>query len=128
MLASKQFGIGPTAVALKQSNGWTVGALVNQLWGITGGEGRPKVNQMFLQPFFAYNWKSGAGLGGSFEYTQNWTSNTTTIWFIPNISGVTSIGKQKTQLAFGPRFNLAAPKSSKAEWGWRAAAVFLFPK
>ena len=128
MLASRQFGIGPTAVALKQSNGWTAGALINQIWGITGGEGRPKVNQMFLQPFFAYNWKSGAGLGGTFEYTLNWTSNSATVWFIPYISGVISLGKQKTQLVFGPRFNLAAPKAAKADWGWRAVVVFLFPK
>lgn len=128
LLASKQFGVGPTAVGLKQSNGWTVGALVNQLWGITDGEGRPKVNQMFVQPFFNYNWKSGAGLGANMEFTQNWTSDNTTVWLNPTISGVTSLGKQKTQLAIGPRFNLAAPKGAKADWGWRAVVVFLFPK
>lgn len=126
--ASKQFGIGPTAVALKQANGWTYGALVNQIWGIAGGEGRPKVNQFFLQPFLTYNWKSGAGLGGAFEYTRNWTGSTNTLWLIPTVSGVTSLGKQKVQLAFGPRFNLVAPESAKASMGWRAVAAFLFPK
>jgi hypothetical protein len=128
LLASKQFGIGPTAVGLKQSNGWTVGALVNQIWGITGGEGRPKVNQMFLQPFLNYNWKSGAGMGANMEYTHNWTGDNNTLWLNPTVSGVTSLGKQKTQLAIGPRFNLAAPKGLKADWGWRATVVFLFPK
>lgn len=126
--ASKQFGIGPTAVALKQAKGWTYGALVNQIWGITGGEGRPKVNQLFLQPFFTHNWKSGAGLGGAFEYTHSWTGSTNTLWFVPTVSGVTSLGKQKVQLAFGPRFNLIAPESAKASMGWRAVAAFLFPK
>jgi hypothetical protein len=128
LLASKQFGVGPTAVGLKQWNGWTLGALANQLWGVTGGEGRPKVNQMFIQPFFAYNWKSGAGLGANMEYTQNWTADNTTIWLNPTIAGVTSLGKQKAQLVIGPRFNLAAPKGAKADWGWRAAVIFLFPK
>lgn len=126
--ASKQFGIGPTAVALKQANGWTYGALVNQIWGIAGGEGRPKVNQFFLQPFMNYNWKSGAGLGGAFEYTHSWTGGTNTLWFIPTVSGLTSLGKQKVSLAFGPRFNLAAPDGAKASMGWRAVAAFLFPK
>jgi hypothetical protein len=126
--ASKQLGFGPTAVALKQSHGWTFGALVNQIWGIAGGEGRQKVNQMFLQPFLNYNWKSGAGAGGGFEYTQNWANNTSTLWFIPTISGLTSLGKQKVSLAFGPRFNLAAPSGAKADLGWRAAATLLFPK
>ena len=128
VFASKQFGIGPTAVALKQTKGWTLGALVNQIWGIAGGEGRPKVNQMFLQPFLNYNWKTGAGAGAAFEYTHSWTGSTNTLWLTPTISGVTSLGKQKVSLAFGPRFNLAAPESNKATMGWRAVAVFLFPK
>jgi len=126
--ASKQFGIGPTAVALKQAKGWTYGALVNQIWGIAGGEGRPKVNQFFLQPFTAYNWKSGAGVGAAFEYTHNWTGGTNTLWLIPTISGLTSFGKQKVSLAFGPRFNLVAPEPAKANMGWRAVATLLFPK
>jgi hypothetical protein len=127
LLGSSQLGLGPTAVGLKQSNGWTVGALINQIWGMTGGEGKPTVNQMFIQPFLNYNWKSGAGLGANMEYTQNWTADNNTIWLNATVSAVTSLGKQRTQLAFGPRFNLAAPGGSKADWGWRAAVVFLFP-
>ena len=127
-LTTKKFGIGPTAVGLKQVHGWTYGALINQIWSIAGSDSRPDVSQMFLQPFLTHNWKSGAGLGGSLELTQNWKANTTTLWFIPTISGVTSIGKQKVQLAIGPRLNLAAPDNSRADWGWRAVVVFLFPK
>ncbi|HEY4324999.1 MAG TPA: hypothetical protein VGN20_13470 [Mucilaginibacter sp.] len=127
LLATKQLGIGPTVVALDQTNGLTFGALVNQVWGIVGGDGRPNVNQMFVQPFLAYNWKSGAGIGTNLEWTQNWTAGSTTIWFNPTISAVTSMGSQKVQFAIGPRFNLAAPDGGKADWGWRAAVVFLFP-
>lgn len=127
LLGSKKFGIGPTIVALKQTKGITFGILANQVWSVAGSDSRPDVNQLFLQPFFAHNWKSGAGMGVNFEMTQNWEANTTTIWFNPIINGVTSLGKQKTQFAIGPRFNLAAPSGSKADWGWRAAVVFLFP-
>jgi hypothetical protein len=127
-LTTKKFGVGPTAVGLKQTNGWTIGALVNQIWSFAGSDNRPDVNQMFLQPFITHNWKSGAGLGASFEWTQNWQANTSTLWLVPTISGVTSIGKQKVQLAAGPRFNLAAPDGGKASLGWRAAVVLLFPK
>ena len=127
LLASKKFGIGPTIVALKQTKGITFGILANQIWSVAGNDSRPDVNQLFLQPFFAHNWKSGAGMGVNFEITQNWEASTTTIWFNPIINGVTSLGKQKTQFAIGPRFNLAAPSGSKADWGWRAAVVFLFP-
>jgi len=126
--ATKQFAIGPTAVALKQSGGWTYGALINQLWSVAGNDERPDVNQLFFQPFVIYNWPSGAGAGTNFELTQNWTANQTTLWFNPFINGVTSFGKQKVQLSAGPRFNLAAPEGARANWGVRTVAVFLFPK
>ncbi len=127
-LASKRFGIGPTAIALYQTNGITVGGLINQIWSIAGDEDRGDINQLFFQPFFTYNWKSGAGIGANFEITQNWQGNTTTVWFNPNISAVTSLGKQKTQFLIGPRFNLAAPDGQKADFGVRAQVVLLFPK
>ncbi len=128
MLTTKQFAVGPTTVALKQSGGWTYGGLINQLWSVAGNDERPDVNQLFVQPFAIYNWSSGAGAGVNFEFTQNWTASQTTLWFNPFINGVTSFGKQKVQLAIGPRFNLAAPEGARANWGVRTAATLLFPK
>ena len=126
-LTTKKWGIGPTAVALVQKNGWTIGGLVNQIWSVAGNEDRADVSQMFLQPFVNYNWKSGAGIGVNMEWTQNWNSNTSTVWLNPVLAAVTSIGEQKTQFVIGPRFNLAAPDGGKADFGWRAVIVFLFP-
>jgi hypothetical protein len=127
-LSVKQLGVGPTAVALYQSKGYTVGALVNQIWSVAGKEGLDDLSMMFFQPFVSYNWKTGAGIGGNFEISQNWGAKTTSVWLNPTLSAVTSIGKQKTQFVIGPRFNLAAPDGSKADIGFRAAVVFLFPK
>ena len=127
-LTTKKFGMGPTAVALKQTNGWTIGGLINQIWSVAGSADRPDVSQMFVQPFVVYNWKSGAGLGANMEWTQNWKASTSTVWLNPTISAVTSLGKQKTQFVVGPRLNLAAPDGGKADWGWRAVVIFLFPK
>ncbi len=127
-LSSKKFGIGPTAIALYQANGITVGGLFNQIWSVAGNEDRGDVSTLFFNPFFSYNWKSGAGIGAAMEITQNWVSNTTTVWFSPTISAVTSLGTQKTQFTIGPRFNLAAPDGGKADLGIKAQIVFLFPK
>ena len=127
-LSLKKVGIGPTAVALYQSNGYTVGALVNQLWGVAGKDSLTDLSMMFIQPFFSYNWKTGAGIGCNFEISQNWEVKTTSVWFNPTLTAVTSFGKQKTQFAIGPRFNFAAPAGSKADIGIRAAVVLLFPK
>ena len=128
MLSSKKFGIGPTAVFLRQASGFTYGALVNQIWSVAGDSERGDVNQMFFQPFLIYNWPTGSGVGMNFELTQNWEGNNTTLWWNPFINGITSIGKQKIQLGIGPRLNLAAPEGGKADWGVRSTIVFLFPK
>jgi len=127
-LTTKKFGMGPSIVALKQANGFTVGGLINQIWSVAGSSERANVSQMLINPFVTYNWKSGAGIGASAEYSQNWTAGTSTLYIIPNLSAVTSLGKQKAQFSIGPRLNLAAPAGAKTDWGWRASVSFLFPK
>jgi len=128
LLGTKKLGIGPTALVLKQFHGWTMGALVNQIWSVAGDTSRSDVSQMFIQPFMSYNWKSGAGLGLNAEITQNWISSTTSVFINPTISGVTKLGKQIVSLAIGPRIQVAAPDGSKADFGVRAAVTFVFPK
>lgn len=128
VLGTKKFGVGPTALVLKQANGWTIGSLVNQIWSVAGNPDRSDVNQMFLQPFVVYNWKSGAGIGLNSEITQNWEEGNTTAFINPTISGVTRLGKQIVSLAIGPRIPVAAPDNGKANFGIRAQVTFVFPK
>ncbi|MDX8337909.1 hypothetical protein SLH46_01865 [Draconibacterium sp. IB214405] len=123
--SANKFGIGPTAVALYQANGMTFGGLVNQVWSVDENN---TVSNMFLQPFFTYNWKSGAGIGTNLELTQNWKAETTNVWLNPIFTAVTAMGKQKVQFVIGPRFNLSAPDNAKSKFGVRTVLVFLFPK
>jgi hypothetical protein len=127
-LGTKKFGVGPTALLLKQSHGNTIGFLVNQIWSVAGDKNRQDVNQLFLQPFFAHSFSSGASLGGNMEMTQSWQAGTTLIFFNPTISGVTKIGKQPIQMAIGPRIPLAGPEASKPAFGVRSVLIFVFPK
>lgn len=127
-LGTKKFGVGPTALILRQANGWTYGALVNQIWSVAGDETRAAVNQLYLQPFVVRNWKSGAGVGLSSEITQNWEAATSSVFILPSISGITKLGKQIVSLALGPRIQVAAPGGNKANFGVRAALTFVFPK
>jgi len=127
-LGTQKLGVGPTALVLKQKNGWTYGALVNQIWSVAGDKDRKDVNQMFLQPFLVYNWKSGAGIGCNAEISQNWEASTTTAYFNPTISGVTKLGTQIVSLAVGPRFQLASPDNGESDFGVRAVLTFVFPK
>lgn len=127
-LGTKKFGIGPTALILKQTNGWTFGALINQIWSVAGDDDRTDVNQMFLQPFLTYNWKSGAGLGCNAEITQSWEANTTIAFINPLVTGITKLGTQIVSLGVGPRIQVAGPDGNKADFGVRAQMILVFPK
>src|SRR5450432_818280 len=125
-LGTGKFGIGPTAVILKQANGFTYGALLNQIWSVAGQSDRPDISQLFVQPFFTYNWKSGAGIGIVGSITQDWESKTNVSPITLPLSGITKMGKQIIQLAVGPQIPISGP--NKADFGWRAQLVLIFPK
>lgn len=128
LLGSKKFSIGPSALALLQTHGMTIGALVSQTWSVAGDEDRSDVNLLYVQPFFTYNWKSGAGVGFSAEISQNWESDNTSIFLIPAVQGITRLGKQTIQLLIGPRFQVVSPDKNGAVFGVRAQLSFVFPK
>jgi hypothetical protein len=44
LLTTDKWGAGPTAVVLKQSNGWTRGVLANHIWSFAGDDDRADVN------------------------------------------------------------------------------------
>ncbi len=126
-LGTGKFGVGPTAVILKQtSSGVTIGALANQIWSVGGQSDRPDVSQLFVQPFFTYNWKSGAGIGAVGSITQNWETKIFASSVALPLTGITKFGKQIVQLAVGPQIPISGP--NKGDFGWRAQLVLIFPK
>jgi hypothetical protein len=127
-LGTKKLGVGPTVIVLQQKNGWTYGFLMNQIWSVAGDAERSDVNQMYLQPFLTYNWKSGTGLTVNSELTQNWEANTTNAFINIMAGGLLKYGKQLVQFQIGPRIQVAAPEGGKSAFGVRAAAIFVFPK
>ena len=127
-LTTGKWGIGPTGIVLVQKPALTYGFLVNQIWSFAGSPNRPDVNQMFLQPFLAHNWQSGAGLTLNAEITANWHDQTTTAFLILTGSAVTKFGTQVVTFAVGPRIPVAGPSASIADFGIRAVATLVFPK
>src|SRR5664279_1276899 len=126
-LGTGKFGMGPTAVILKQTgSGITIGALANQIWSIGGQSDRADVSQLFVQPFFTFNWKSGAGIGAVGSITQNWETKIFASSVAIPLSGITKFGKQIIQLAVGPQIPISGP--NRGDFGWRAQVVLIFPK
>ena len=126
LLGTEKFGVGPTAVGLKQVGNLTIGVLLNHIWSIAGDDDRNDVNSTFLQPFIAKNFKGGYALGLNTELTQSWDYDATSGTINLTGSKVISLGKQLAQVAVGPRFPYGNANTS--EWGFRAAFVLLFPK
>ncbi|WP_223033760.1 hypothetical protein [Hanstruepera marina] len=126
LLGTEKFGVGPTAVVLKQAGQFTFGALVNHIWSVAGNDSRADVNNTFLQPFFAKNFKGGYALTLNTELTQNWDTDSTSGFLHLIGAKVFNIGKQLTQAFIGPRIPYG--NGNTTSWGFRAGIVLLFPK
>lgn len=124
---SKQWGLGPTAVALRQENGWTYGGLVNHIWGINDPSDRAKVNNTFIQPFVVYTTPNAVSFSLNTESTYDWKSENWTVPINLSVSKLTKIGEQLVQFQFGGRYYVDAPTGGP-DWGLRFNATFLFPE
>lgn len=126
-LGSGKFSLGPTAVALKQQDGWTYGALVNHLWSIGGDDDRSDVSNTYLQPFLSYTTKKHTTLGANLESSYNWEAEEWTVPLNLTVSQLVKFGKQPVSLQLGYRNYLDAPAGGP-DWGLRFQITFMFPK
>ncbi|EHM02630.1 hypothetical protein HMPREF9946_00899 [Acetobacteraceae bacterium AT-5844] len=127
-LGSRQWGAGPTAIAVQQKGAWTFGLLANHLWNISdsGSRGtRERLNQTLAQPFISYTFGGGFSLIATSESTYDWTARQ---WTVPIGGGFTQlvkIGELPVNLGLQARYYPEAP-STYAEWGVRFVATFVF--
>lgn len=126
LLGTEKFGLGPTAVILKQSGSITFGGLANHIWSVAGSNNRADVNATFLQPFLAKNFSGGYALTLNSEITHDWDNEATSGYLHLVGSKVIKIGKQMAQVILGPRIPYG--NGNTAEWGIRTGLFLLFPK
>lgn len=126
-LTADQWAAGPTAIVLKQTKKFTYGALVNQLWSFSGGDGYPDVNQIFIQPFFAYLPGGGWTVALNTEATYNFTSSEWTLPVNLQLNKMIKIGKLPAQWQVGARYYAEAPDNGP-DWGLRCSLIFLLPR
>src|SRR5262245_16937885 len=128
-LGSGKWSMGPSVVVLQQTGPWTFGALWNQVWSFTGDPARSDVNQMFLQPFLAYNTKSLWTLTVQSETTAKWEAPdhkwTVPINFIA--AKLSSFGPFPASYQLGIGTFVAHPAIGP-NWKLRAALVLLLPR
>lgn len=127
-LGSEKWGIGPTAVVLKQQGGWTVGFLGNHIWSVAGDNDRADVNATFLQPFVSYTTKTYTTIGLLTESTYDWKNSEWSVPVIPGVAQMLKIGPQILQLAVFGKYWAAAPDNGPEGWGVRVQLTFVFPQ
>jgi hypothetical protein len=128
LLGTGKYGIGPTAVFLKQTaSGWTYGALVNQIWSVGGLSSRADVSSMYLQPFVSKALGRGRTLSFNFESTYDWENKQWSVPFNASYSQVMKWGDQIVSLSGGVRWWVETPGQGP-DWGVRVVLTLLFPK
>ena len=126
MLGSGKWGVGPTAVLLKQQNGWTYGLLANHVWSYAGW-GSQDVNATYVQPFVSYTTKTFTTFGLNTESSYTWQASQWTVPVIPSVSQLVKIGKLPVSFQLGFKYYAERPAGG-ADWGLRFQVIFLFPK
>jgi len=127
-LGADKWGIGPTAVALKQNGPWTLGFLANHIESFAGEDNRADVSATFLQPFLTYVTKTKTSLSIATETTYDWENEEWSVPVIFNVLQMLKIGPQIIQIGVGARYWADSPDYGPDGWGARMQLTFLFPK
>jgi hypothetical protein len=127
-LTADKWGIGPTAVALKQENGWTYGALTNHIWSVAGDDNRNDISSTFLQPFLSYTTKDAWTYTINSETTYDWKSSQSTVPVNLLVSKVTRFGGQLVSIGGGIRYWADGPNGAPEGLGLRFIVTLLYPK
>jgi len=127
-LGAEKWGLGPTAVALKQVGPWTIGGLANHIWSVGGDDDRADINATFVQPFVSYITKTKTTFGVMSESTYDWEHEA---WSVPvnaNVAQMFKIGPQIMQLMLGARYWVESPEGGPEGWGLGVQLTLLYPK
>ncbi len=127
-LGTQKFGIGPTALVLKQSHGWTYGMLMNHIWSVAGKSSRVDVNSTFLQPFLSYSTKDAWTYGVNTESSYDWNGHNWSTPIIPSVSKIVRFGKQPVSFGGGVKCWVTTPSGGPEGCSLRIIVTALFPK
>jgi hypothetical protein len=123
-----QWSIGPTFVVLKQTHGFTIGMLANQLNSFARvGNHQGTLSSLFVQPFISYTTKKATSFTLNTETTYDWNAHQATVPLNFMIGQIIKIGKLPVQFTLGGRYYAEKPTNGP-DWGMRFVVTFLFPK
>ena len=128
-LGTGRWGVGPSAVVLKQTGPWTIGALGHYLPDVGGDKGRDKITQVFLQPFLSYNLPDNlTSLTLQSEITHLFDTEDTGAFLLFQANRLFRVGSQLLQGRVGVRQWVERQGFGPQGTEFNARLTFLFPK
>jgi len=131
LLGGEKWGLGPTAVFLKQQNAWTYGTLIGHIASISGDDNQADINLTNIQPFLAYVTPQAVTYSVNLESSYNHKASDGQEWSIPVNLGVSKLlrfGEQIVTIQGGIRYWADSPDNGPDDWGARLTFTLLFPK
>ena len=122
---SREFGVGPSLVALTIIDKWVAGIVVNNVWSF----GDVEENKFLFQYFVNYNLPKAVYLVSAPILTSNWNADSDQKWIVPfggGIGKVFKLGKQPINVNAQGYYNAVKP-DGWGEWQARLQVQLLFP-
>jgi hypothetical protein len=127
-LGTEKWGLGPTAVVLKQEGPWTVGALANHVWSIAGEDDRADVDASYIEPWVSYTTKSDTTISMSVETVYDWEAGEASVPVNFIVDQLFQIGGQYISVGASVKYWADSPPGGPEGFGFRLQLTFLFPK
>lgn len=128
-LGARQWGAGPSVVAVYMKDKWVAGALATNTWGFGRGNDE-ETNNFFCQSFVNYNLDRGWYLVSAPIITADWNADSDQRWTVPvggGVGRVFRIGKQAMNINSQVFYNVEKPDHA-GDFQWRFQVQWLFPK
>jgi len=127
-LGARQWGLGPSAIVVVTPGKWVLGALVNNVWSLDGGD--DATNSFLAQYFVNYNLPQQWYLTTAPIITADWNAPSDDRWIVPfggGVGKIFKIGKQPFNASVQAYYHAVKPDGG-ADWSLRVQLTALFPK
>jgi hypothetical protein len=126
-LGTGKWGLGPTAVVLKQEGSWTVGALANHVWSVAGDSDRADVSATYFEPWVSYTTKANTTISMSVETVYDWQAHETSAPVNLIVEQLLEVGGQYISIGASVHYWAASSPGGPEGFGFGLQVTFLFP-
>lgn len=119
-----QWSVGPTAIALHQKDGWTIGALANALYSVSDTN-KNEVKSAYIQPFVSYTTQAAVTYTIESETTYDWVNEKTDIPINFLIGKLFKVSDIPVQISGGVRYWAQSDITQADDFGLRMALTII---